>query len=157
MYMLPPLLAASGFHAEALLNIHGYWEALFDPDKNLMRHMWDDEKQCFVRSACWGVGNGWTLAGLARVISFLPESLNSEKSSLVSMATLLLDGVLSYKRPDGLFHDIIDDPSSFVETNLSQMVAYTIYRGVKDGWLDRGRLSAADKMRSAAREWGLVQ
>jgi rhamnogalacturonyl hydrolase YesR len=161
MYMLPPFLAAADHPDEALINIYGYWEALFDPTQNLMRHMWDDEKQFFVRSAHWGVGNGWTLAGLARVIPLLPESLDSDRKNLASMATQLLDGVTSHMRSDGLFHDIVDDPASFVETNLSQMVAYTIYRGVKDGWLDRTRLPIADKARRAARgkvdEWGLVQ
>jgi unsaturated rhamnogalacturonyl hydrolase len=34
-----------------------------------------------------------------------------------------------------LFHNIIDDPGSFVEVNLSQMLAYAIYRGLIAGWL----------------------
>ena len=56
---------------------------------------------------------------------------------------------------------MVDAPSTFVETNLAQMLAYKIYRGVRGGWLDPAYLAHADRMRSAAHarvdEYGLVQ
>ncbi|MGE5812743.1 MAG: glycoside hydrolase family 88 protein, partial [Ignavibacteria bacterium] len=62
---------------------------------------------------------------------------------------------------DGLFHNIIDNPNSFIETNLSQMLAYSIYKGIKGGWIDGRYKENADKMRVAAHkkvdELGLVQ
>jgi rhamnogalacturonyl hydrolase YesR len=73
----------------------------------------------------------------------------------------VIDGCLAYIRPDGLFHDIVDDSSTFVETNLSQMLAFSIYTGVKAGWLEAGYKGKADIMRLAARgkidENGIVQ
>lgn len=64
-------------------------------------------------------------------------------------------------RPDGLFHDVIDDNDSFVETNLGQMIAYTIYNGLHSGWLLKSYQTQADKMRQAAHnkvdELGFVQ
>ena len=64
-------------------------------------------------------------------------------------------------RPDGLFHDVVDDTNTFVETNLSQMLAYSIYKGVKSGWLKDSYLKSADKMRAGAHskvdEYGVVQ
>ena len=53
-------------------------------------------------------------------------------------------------RPDGLFYDVLDDETAFVETNFSQMAAYTIYRGLKDGWLEKDWEAAAKRMRDAA-------
>ena len=51
--------------------------------------------------------------------------------------------------------------STFVETNLAQMLAYTIYRGVQGGWLDAAYQTHADRMRQAAHAkvdpYGLVQ
>jgi len=68
---------------------------------------------------------------------------------------------LHYQRADGLFHNILDDPNSFIETNAAQMLSYTIYRGVAGGWLDRVYLERADAMREAVYqkidEFGLVQ
>jgi len=79
----------------------------------------------------------------------------------VGYVRAVLDGCLAHQRADGLFHDVVDDPTTFVETNLAQMLAYTIYRGVTDGWLDAACLDAANRMRKAARgkvdEEGLVQ
>lgn len=161
MYMLPPYLAAAGYYEEALINIKGYYNALYDKKTHTMHHMWDDHKKEYVREAHWGVGNGWALAGLARVIDLLPKTYEQEKKDLIAMAKDLLDGVLSYKRQDGLFHDIIDDESTFVETNLSQMVAYTIYRGMYSKWLSREYVTQAENLHTAVLDkvdkFGLVQ
>ena len=87
--------------------------------------------------------------------------MNSEKRQLIGYAKEVLEGCLAHQREDGLFHDIVDDPATFVETNLAQMLAYTIYRGVAGHWLEHAYLQHADRMRSAARakvdEDGLVQ
>jgi rhamnogalacturonyl hydrolase YesR len=73
----------------------------------------------------------------------------------------LLDGALACRRADGLFHDVLDDPATFVETNAAQMFSYTIYRGVAQGWLDRSYIDSADSMRTAVYQkvdrFGLVQ
>ena len=73
-----------------------------------------------------------------------------EKERLVGYVIGILDGCLVHQRPDGLFHNIVDDPTTFVETNLAQMLAYTIYRGVKAAWIDPGYLKHANAMREAA-------
>jgi unsaturated rhamnogalacturonyl hydrolase len=135
MYMLPPYLAAAGHPEEALRQIDGYRNALFDQQKGLFSHKWDDEKQALVRKDFWGVGNGWAVAALARTIDLLPETMCSQKQQLVQIACSLVDCLLRYKRSDWLFHNIVDDPGSFVEVNLSQMLAYAIYRGLVAGWL----------------------
>jgi unsaturated rhamnogalacturonyl hydrolase len=123
--------------------------------------MWDCEKKEFVRKDFWGVGNGWTAAGYSRVIHALPDEMKAERDRLIAYTKELVDGCLAYLREDGLYHNIIDNPTSFVETNLSQQLAYTIYKGIKGGWLDTSYKSKADKMREAALskvdEFGLVQ
>src|SRR5580698_9125624 len=61
--------------------------------------------------------------------------MSYQKQQLVQIARSLVDCLLKYKRSDWLFHNIIDDPGSFVEVNLTQMLAYAIYRGlVADGF-----------------------
>ncbi len=161
MYMLPPFLAAAGHVKEALVNLYGYWDVLFDRDAKLMCHMWDDENKVFVRDAHWGTGNGWTLAAMARMMGLLPLEYEQDREKISKMACTLLDSLLQFMRPDGFFYDVVDDPSTFVETNLSQMTAYTIYRGIKDGWLDVKYKEKADLMRAAAKsrqdEFGFVQ
>ena len=161
MYMLPPFLAAAGKYDEAIKQIDGARGFLWNPDKKLLSHMWDCEKQVFVRKDCWGVGNGWSAAGITRVIRALPESMQAEKKKLIGYVKEIIDGCLAHIREDGLFHNIVDDPHSFVETNLAQMMAYSIYRGIRGGWIDESYREKADMMRLAVHskvdDLGLVQ
>jgi len=161
MYMLPPFLAATGQYDEAIKQIDGARGFLWNPDKKLLSHMWDCEKQVFVRKDCWGVGNGWSAAGITRVIRALPDSMQADKKKLIGYVKDIIDGCAAHMREDGLFHNIVDNPHSFVETNLAQMLAYSIYRGIRGGWIDEGYRKKADRMRLAAHskvdELGLVQ
>lgn len=63
----------------------------------------------------------------------------------------IVDGCLAHQRPDGLLHNVVDDPATFVETNLAQMLAYAAYTGVPAGWLPARYRRRADGMRAAAR------
>ncbi len=76
--------------------------------------------------------------------------MTEEKNQITGYIRELLDAVLKYQRADGLFNDILDDPSTFVDTNSAQMFAYAIFRGVKGGWLDKSYLKYAERMRKAA-------
>jgi unsaturated rhamnogalacturonyl hydrolase len=149
------------YHFTNLPQIEGVRKYLWNADKKLLSHMWDCEKQEFPRKDCWGVGNGWSAAGIARVIRALPDSMEAGKDRLRGYATDIIDGCLAHMRDDGLFHNIVDDPRSFVETNLAQMIAYSIYRGILGGWLDKRYKEKADRARSAAHSkvdgLGLVQ
>lgn len=152
-YMLPPFLAAAGYPEEAMKQWNGYWNTLFDPQANLLCHMWNDETQSYTRDAHWGTGSGWTLAAIVRMLRLLKEdTMAAHRESLIQRGLLLLDGVLNHLRPDGYFHDVADDPDSFLETNLSQMTAYTIYSGMADGWLPETYETSADLMRNAAQQ-----
>jgi len=160
-YMAPPFLAAAGEYAEAVRQIEGLWRYLWIPEKNLYAHIWDEDKNDFEREACWGGGNGWTAAGIARILRLLPASMDTEIQTLVGYAKDVIDGCLVHMRPDGYFHDIVDDPTSFIEVNLGQMLAYAMYRGLQDGWLQKSYRKKADTIRNAAHKkvdhYGLVR
>ena len=84
------------------------------------------------RPAHWGGGNGWVVAGIARAIRHAPPLRDSE---LPGHAREVLDACLAFRRTDGLFHDVLDDLTSFRETNAAQMFAYAAFTGAADGWL----------------------
>ncbi|MHB8129758.1 MAG: glycoside hydrolase family 88 protein [Mobilitalea sp.] len=160
-YMAPPFLCKYGDADEAMKQIKGYRKYLYHEDKRLLSHIWDDHNNKFGRVDFWGVGNGWTVAGLHRVIAMLGDDRKEDKQYLIDYVKALLDGCVIYQREDGLFHNVLDNPDSFIETNVGQMIAYTIYRGVKFGYLDRSYLTYADKARAAAYskvdEYGFVR
>jgi rhamnogalacturonyl hydrolase YesR len=160
-YTTPPFLAATGHYDEAILQVDGLRKRLWNPEKKLLSHIWDDGRRQFKHKAFWGVGNGWAAAGITRVIAALPAARRADRERLSTFLKELLDGCLAHQRPDGLFHDMLDQPESFVETNLAQILAFSIFTGVKGGWLPASYRAAADKMRAAARakvdQYGFVQ
>ncbi len=149
-YMAPPFLAVAGEPKEAVRQVEAFRKLLWDPQKKLFSHIWDESTQGYARRAFWGVGNGWAAAGMTRVIHALPREMDETRARLAGYVREVLDGCLAHQCQDGLFHNVVDDPSTFVETNLAQMLAYTIYRGVLSGWLARDYLPAAGRMRAAA-------
>lgn len=146
MYMLPPYLAAAGEGEEAMRQWRGYYNALHDPASGLLSHIWDDGKKAFARAAHWGGGNGWAVASIARMIPNLP----AHRDALAEKGRALIDSLMAHIRPDGLFHDVVDDPATFVETNLTQMLGYAVYRGLIDGWLPDAYAETADRLYQAA-------
>ena len=157
----PPFLAAMGLYDEALAQIDGYRQRLWNQEKKLLAHIWDDGKRQFKDGNFWGGGNGWAAAGVARVIRSLPPARSKDRERLALFAREIVDGCLRHQRADGLFHDAIDQPATFVETNLAQMLAYAVYEGVRGGWLPAGYRAQADRLRAAARNkmdaYGFVQ
>jgi unsaturated rhamnogalacturonyl hydrolase len=157
----PPFLAATGRYDEAMHQIEGYRKLLFNSEKKLMAHIWDDGKRLFIDPNFWGGGNGWTAAGLACVIRRLPSSRHNDRSHLAEFARQVIDGCLAHQRADGLFHNVIDHPDTFIETNLAQMLAFAVYQGITDEWLPASYRASAEKMRTAARlkmdAYGFVQ
>lgn len=160
-FMAPPFLALMGAYDESVKQIEGFRKYLMDPEKKMYYHIWDESKNAFERKKCWGGGNGWTAAAIAKIMNLLPENRPDLRDKMKQFGKEVIDGCLAYMRPDGLFHDIVDDSSTFVETNLSQMLAFSIYTGVKAGWLEARYKGKADIMRLAARskidENGIVQ
>lgn len=161
LYMVPPFLAAAGHIDEAIRQIRGFRKVLWNPKDRLYSHYWDDDVKAFGRKDYWGVGNGWAAAGLTRVIRLLPETRVEERREIITYVREVIDGCLAHVRDDGLFHYIVDDQSTFVETNLAQMISYSIYRGVAGGWLSDSFLQPAKILRKASHKmvdrYGLVQ
>jgi rhamnogalacturonyl hydrolase YesR len=149
-FMAPPFLALMGDFDEAVKQIDGFRKYLIQPEKKLYYHIWDEDKNEFGRKLLWGGGNGWTAAAIVKIIDLLPADREDLKIKMTEYGKEVIDGCIAFMRPDGLFHDIIDDSNSFVETNLGQMLAFSIYTGVKSGWLESSYKEKADMMRKAA-------
>lgn len=160
-FSAPPFLAAMGRYDEALAQVEAFRKRLWNPEKKLLAHIWDDGEKAENRKEFWGGGNGWAAAGLARVIRLLPARRKDDRQRLAAFVADLVDGCLAHQRPDGLFHDVVDRPDTFIETNLAQMLTFAIYTGILGGWLPPRYRQAADRMRSAARaqmdRFGYVQ
>ncbi len=146
LYMVPPFLAIMGESDEAVRQIRGYRKHLYDEDTKLFYHIKDVGQGRFVRKKHWATGNGWALMGLARVIEATEQDQKTEYvEELTLLLTELLKGMLPYQLPDGRFRDILDDGESFVDGTAAMMLAATVYRGIKGGYLPDDLLNNADR------------
>lgn len=161
IYMAPPFLAVMGKLDEALCQIEGYLDYLYDEKTNLLFHIYDAGTKQFVRKKLWVTGIGWALLGMARVIDVAIEKGREDISKkLIEKSTKILDALLKYQLPDGRFHDIVDDESSFVEGTGAMMTAAFIYRGIYGGWLDskyeKNAKLVIDTMDNYIDEFGII-
>lgn len=162
LYMVPPFLAVMGKTTEAAVQIRGYIRYLFDEEAGLFNHIVDTESGRFVRKKHWATGNGWALMGLARVIETAEEQGHAETAKeLAVFLNRLLDSMLAFRCPDGRFHDILDDPGTFVDGTSALMTASVVFRGVLHGYIGPSRLEDAEAaFRSVSEktdEMGLVR
>lgn len=160
MFMVAPFLAQMGDYDEAIKQIEGIRDVLWNEDEKLFHHIRIQETMEFRDPSFWGGGNGWCAAAMAQVIDILPEEREVDRQKLIGYCTDLLDGCISNQLESGLLYDKITEPN-FEETTLPAMLAYTIYTALKSGWLDGSYKAHADKMRTAVYanvdELGLLQ
>jgi unsaturated rhamnogalacturonyl hydrolase len=147
VYMVVPSLVAAGRVEAALHQLVGHRRRLQDPETHLFAHIWDEDRHRLARPAAWGGGNGWVVAGCARALHQLGADGNRSETGPADLvrdefvaaaahcANTVLDACLQYRCASGLFHDIVDAPSSFEEVTLGAMLAYGTLTGVADGWL----------------------
>ncbi|MGD9994962.1 MAG: glycoside hydrolase family 105 protein [Salinivirgaceae bacterium] len=78
----------------------------------------------------WGRGNGWVAAGLAELLSELPNS-NPNYTRLVDAYKKMMKTLLHNQAEDGMWRQLIDNETSFKETSSTAMFGYAMALGVK--------------------------
>ena len=150
VYMVVPTLLLSGETEAARLQFEGHRRRLFDASAGLYAWRWNEDLSRVTHPEHWGTGTGWVVAGIARGIRILGDHRFSVE--LAEHARLVIDACLAFRRDDGIFHNIIDDESTFAEGNLAQMLAYAILTGVLGGWLPRSYEAHGRSLVASARE-----
>ena len=148
IYMAPPFIALMGELKEAVAQIEGYVAYLRDKETGLLYHIYDAGTGHFLRKKLWATGNGWALLGMARVAETALQKGDEEAAGkMIQLSREILDAMLKYQLADGRFHDILDEPDSFVEGTAAMMMATYIYRGMVGGWLPEEYAEYAELVR----------
>lgn len=151
VYMVVPALVVTGDFAPADMQYRMHREHLWDETTGLYGHRRNTITGEAVRMVPWATGNGWVAAGLARALRLGGDSTPAEMRGRWQAQTReLLDRCAEFARPDGRFHDVLDDPQTFVDGTAGLMLAYAAFTGVADGWLDAEYAERAAKWADAA-------
>lgn len=99
----------------------------------------------------WARGNGWMAAGMAELLSVLPEN-NPNYRHIMKAYKKMMATLKKYQGSEGLWHQLIDGDDTWNETSGTAMFTYAMIVGVKNGWL-----KAKDYAPVARKGWlGLV-
>jgi len=82
----------------------------------------------------WGRGNGWVAAGLAELLTELPEK-NPHYQSIVAGYRKIMDALVLFQSEDGMWNQLIDNKDSYKETSSTAMFGYAMTVGSKKGIL----------------------
>lgn len=153
MDVAPPFLAHLGnvladetLYDEAAAELLAY-AGLLQEKSGLFRHGY--EEACGLNGQIWARGNGWALLGMVETLALPPPS-HPARTEISQRIAALLAALASHQGEDGLWHTIVDDPSTYAETTLAAMTATGVRRaeiaGVK---LPAGAMQMAERARAA--------
>jgi rhamnogalacturonyl hydrolase YesR len=126
--------------ARQVINYHRY---VFDERAGVMRHFWysDLDRQ---GPAAWGRANGWALLAQVQLLDRLPAA-HMARDTLLALLHRHILGIARWQGGEGLWHQLLDRPDSYLETSASAMFTYAIARAVNRGYLEPRYASIAHR------------
>ncbi len=95
----------------------------------------------------WGRGDGWMAAGMSILLREMPAD-NPDRPRILQGYHTMMASLLKHQGPDGMWHQLIDDHTTWPETSSTGMFTFAFITGVKEGWLDAATYGPA-----ARRAW----
>lgn len=108
---------------------------LQDPHTGLYHHGWYSRTRR-QSPVCWGRANGWIAWAVAELLDTLSPRHPLYKTVLSNFRRHM-NAIAGCQTPDGLWHQVLDDPSSYEETSCTAMFSLAMARGARRHWLDR--------------------
>jgi unsaturated rhamnogalacturonyl hydrolase len=147
LFMAPPamvrLAAVTGDHKYIDLMNDLYWDCwdfLYDRDENLFYRdaSYFNKRTASGKKVFWSRGNGWVLAGLARLIPYLPADYSS-RSRFIDLYKKMAERLAGLQQPDGLWRSSLLDPDEYPmpESSGTGFYTFAIAWGINNGLLDR--------------------
>lgn len=128
------LLRRAGYVEESLRQFLLHIKYLDDRRTGLWFHGWSFRGRHNFARALWARGNSWFTAG---VVDYLETTSLSAGPRQFIAATLgaQVRALTTLQAADGMWHTLLDDPNSYVETSATAAFSYGILKGVRLGLL----------------------
>ena len=108
---------------------------LYDKKCGLYYHGWDFIHSSNYGEVHWARGNSWYTCGLVEFLEMVePEA--GLKQYLLDTFKAQVDALARCQSTEGLWHTILDDETSYLETSAAAAFGYGILKGVRMGYLD---------------------
>lgn len=150
----PPFLALLGsvtgdsrYFEQSASEIAGYARLLQDEETGLFFHGF--EEACGTNGQLWARGNGWALMGLVEVLKLLPKE-HSLYHELSERLVRHCRALARYQDASGLWHTVITNQDTYLESTLAVMTAYSLREAFKDAVLDETEFGHIEREARAA-------
>ncbi|HET9446245.1 MAG TPA: glycoside hydrolase family 88 protein, partial [Steroidobacteraceae bacterium] len=130
---------------QAARELLGYARTL-QSDDGLLFHGF--ERDCGRNGELWARGNGWALMGLIDTLILLPRP-HPAWAELQQRTAALVDALARAQDSSGLWHTVIDDPATYLESTLATMAAYALHEGIACDVIDARHAAMERKARAA--------
>lgn len=118
---------------DAIQQFFLFQKRFFMADKKIMSHIYDTRFQK-ANGIPWSRGNGWVVFSLSELLNKLPKE-HYERPKLVGFFNELIEGILAQQDQNGLWHQILDDPTTYSESSCTAMFICAISRSIRNGYL----------------------
>ncbi|WP_233971032.1 beta-galactosidase BglB [Pectobacterium versatile] len=140
------LLNRPEFVEEATYQFLLHVQYLMDRESGLWFHGWTFEGQHNYAKARWARGNSWLTIVIPEFIELLdlPEH-NATRRFLLQVLESQIEALAKYQDDSGLWHTLIDDPNSYLESSATAGFAYGILKAVRKRYVDPSYAEVAEK------------
>ena len=116
-------------------------------EQGLFRHGWVEEMNPHPFFP-WGRANGWAILTMCEVLdainslerrdgsSEFASALDAYKEEILDLLRQHIAGLCAVQDKSGLWHQLLNDPSSFLETSASAIFTYCLAHAICEGWID---------------------
>lgn len=154
------LLQEDRYVQESIRQFLVHLKYLTDKRTGLFFHGWTFGEQHNFAEALWGRGNAWYTAGLVDYLDMV-EVPDGVRSFLITSLERQAAKLVELQAASGMWHTLLDDPTSYEETSATAGFAYGILKAVRKGYLGESYresgLRALDAVVDRIDEKGAVQ
>ena len=117
---------------------------LADPETGLWYHGWTFNGNHNFAEAFWGRGNCWVTIAIPEFLQMVRCDADV-REALTRVLLCQIKSLVKYQSQSGMWHTLIDDPTSYVESSATCGFGYGILKAVHTGLIDPSYADAAWK------------
>lgn len=117
---------------------------LVDNKTGLWFHAWSFDNRDNYANALWGRGNCWITVFIPELIDIVEPS-EPIRRILVNALKAQVDTLIKYQDPCGLWHTLINDENSYLESSATAGFCAGIFKAVRMGYIGEEYLESAKK------------
>ncbi|TFW29299.1 glycoside hydrolase family 88 protein [Duganella callida] len=142
MFMGIPTIALMGkatgnskYYDDAARQVLQFSRRMFNPQLGIYMHGYVEGMRDHPEMH-WARANGWALMAMVELLEVLPKN-HKDYKAVEAQLRAHANGLAKFQDKDGLWHQLIDRPDSYLETSASAIYTYAIARAVNRGYLDK--------------------